>query len=190
MYGAFRVLGLPAYRDGAFHSWPFTAPKFGAMATQVLASLTADVEQARACADDFSPAQADAARALGRALLAHFPERPAAAPPPGAAQAATAEPLTLLSLPPEMLVAVLQWLGPYELARVDCVARAFHPAPPASLVEQALRQRAAERGAVVPAALPVCEGDFKLPPGFVAAAQWTQLLSWRERRAAFPQRRV
>ena len=111
------------------------------MATQVLASLTADVEQARACADDFSPAQADAARALGRALLAQFPKRPTA-PPPGAAQAATAEPLTLLSLPPEMLVAVLQWLGPYELARVDCVARAFHPAPPPrpqSLVEQALR---------------------------------------------------
>ena len=95
------------------------------MATQVLASLTAGVEQARACADDFSPAQADAVRALIRALAAQFPERPAAAPPPGAAQAATAEPLTLLSLPAEMLVAVLQWLGPYELARVDCVAVSY-----------------------------------------------------------------
>ena len=43
-----------------------------------------------------------------------------------------------------------------------------------SLVELALRERAAERGATVPASLP--EGEIS----------WTQLLSWWDRRAALP----
>jgi hypothetical protein len=91
------------------------------------------------------------------------------------AAAQAAEPLTLLSLPPELLVAVLQWLSPHELARVERVARAFRgPPPPPSLVEQALRQRAIERGADVPAALPAGE------------ASWVQCLSWRDRLAALP----
>jgi len=90
-----------------------------------------------------------------------------------AAQAAAASALALLSLPPRLLVAVLQWLGPHELARLDRVARALHgPPPPPSLVEQALRQRAAERGALVPAALPAGEASL------------VQYLSWRERLAS------
>ena len=136
-----------------------------------VASLAATIAQHRA-AVALGPAEAAAARSLAHDLrsLAHdllalAPERPAAAPPAGAATAAAAEPLTLLSLPPEMLVAVLQWLDPHELARVERAARAFHFTPPPpppppraqSLIEQALRQRAAERGAVVPAALPVGE---------------------------------
>ena len=62
-----------------------------------------------------------------------------------------------------MLVAVLQWLEPHELARVERAAQAFRFAPPRpqSLIEQALRQRAAERGAVVPAALPVGEASVR-----------------------------
>ena len=138
-----------------------------------VASLAATIAQHRA-AVALGPAEAAAARSLAHDLrsLAHdllalAPERPAAAPPAGASQAAAAEPLTLLSLPPEMLVAVLQWLGPHELARVERVARAFHftpppPPRPQSLIEQALRQRAAERGAVVPAALPASEASVRL----------------------------
>jgi alpha-tubulin suppressor-like RCC1 family protein len=61
---------------------------------------------------------------------------------------------------------------------VERAARAFRgPPPPPSLVEQSLRQRAAERGAVVPAALPAGE------------TSWVQFLSWRDRLAAFPRRR-
>ena len=144
------------------------------LVASAVASLAAAIAQHRA-AIALAPAAAAAARALAHDLLALAPERPAAAPVAGAAQAAAAEPLTLLSLPPELLVAVLQRLGPHELARVDRVARAFRgPPPPPSLVEQALRQRAAERGAVVPAALPAGE------------ASWVQYLSWCDRLAALP----
>ena len=80
----------------------------------------------------------------------------------------------LLSLPPELLVAVLQWLEPLDLARVDRACDTFH-SPSRPLVEQALRQRAAERGAAVPTVLPAGE------------ASWAQFLSWQERRAALPQ---
>ena len=145
------------------------------LVASAVASLAAAIAQHRT-AIALAPAQAAAARALAHDLLALAPERPTTAPPTGAAQAAAAEPLTLLSLPPELLVAVLQWLSPHELARVERVARAFHgPPPPPSLVEQALRQRAAERGALVPAALPAGE------------ASWVQYLSWRERLASRPQ---
>ena len=101
-----------------------------------VASLAATLAQHRA-AVALGPAEAAAARSLAhdlrslaQDLLALAPERPAAAPPAGAAQAADAPPLTLLSLPPDMLVAVLQWLVPRELARVDRVARNLHFTPP------------------------------------------------------------
>ena len=51
---------------------------------------------------------------------------------------------SLLSLPPEMVVAVLKRLGPRDLSRVERACRAFRGPP--SLVELALRERAAERG--------------------------------------------
>ena len=75
---------------------------------------------------------------------------------------------SLLSLPPEMAAAVLKRLGPRDLARVERACRAFRGPP--SLVELALRERAAERGATVPAALP--QGEVS----------WTQLLAWWDRR--------
>ena len=68
-----------------------------------VASLAATIAQHRA-AIALGPAEAAAARSLAHDLrsLAHdllalAPERPAATPPAGAAQAAAAEPLTLLS---------------------------------------------------------------------------------------------
>ena len=85
-----------------------------------VASLAATLAQHRA-AVALGPTEAAAARSLAHDLLALAPERPAAAPPAGAAQATTAEPL---SLPSEMLVAVLQWLDPHELARVAGAAGA------------------------------------------------------------------
>ena len=106
-----------------------------------------------------------------------FPERGTAATPSGAPKAAASDPLALLSLPTELLVAVLQWLVPRDLARVECAARAFHfdhPQQTQSLVEQALRQRAAKRGAMVATALPAGEST------------WTQILSWLDRLAASP----
>ena len=91
---------------------------------------------------------------------------------PNTAAAQAAGPRTRLSRPPGLLVAVLQWLSPHGLARVERVARAFRGPP--SYVGQALRQRAAERGAVVPVALPAGE------------ASWVQYLSWCDRLAALP----
>ncbi len=62
-----------------------------------VATLAATLAQHRA-AVALDPAEAAAARSLAHDLLALAPERPATAPPAGAAHAAAAaEPLTLLS---------------------------------------------------------------------------------------------
>ena len=81
-------------------------------------------------------------------------------------------------LPVELLIELLRPLTTNDLARVDQVSHAFHSAPqatqlaterPQSVVEQALRRRAAEGGHAVPEAL---GGE----------ATWQQLLLWQERR--------
>ena len=107
--------------------------------TTALASLASSLEQCRA--STLTPAEEEAARALVADLRSLFHTQPAAAPPPGAAQAAApAEPLSLLSLPPEMAVAVLKRLAPRDLASVErtCHALGGHVPPPPSLVELAL----------------------------------------------------
>ena len=81
-------------------------------------------------------------------------------------------------MPVELLIELLRPLTTNDLARVDQVSHAFHSAPqtaqPAterqqSVVEQALRRRAAEGGHALPETL---GGD----------ATWEQLLLWQERR--------
>ena len=69
----------------------------------------------------------------------------------------------LESLPAELLVRVLTQLEARELSCCDQLSRLFRGPP--SLVEQALRQRADERGVSVPDALPSNH------------ANWTQALS-------------
>ena len=87
-------------------------------------------------------------------------------------------------LPVELLIELLRPLTTNDLARVDQVSHAFHSAPqtaqsaaegpqlaterPQSVVEQALRRRAAEGGQAVPEVL--------------GEARWEQLLLWQERR--------
>jgi len=88
----------------------------------------------------------------------------------------------LCSLPPELLARVGSLAGRVEeLGRLDCVAHAFHSVQPAlnrSVVEEALRLRAAERGHAVAATLPAGE------------ASWTQWFCWEERRDRVARRAV
>ena len=99
----------------------------------------------------------------------------AAAGPPPASQPrpdeAAAEELTLLALPSELLPEPLHHLATLDLSSVDQLCHAFHSAAPGaqSVVEQALRLRAAAAGHAVPEALGR-EGS------------WVQLLLWEERR--------
>ena len=100
------------------------------------------------------------------------------APPPLSTSACR---LHLCSLPTDLLVRVLVSLRTADLSRVACVATAFVTAaavPPAvsygretvPLVEEALRQRCARRGAALPTRLPAGE------------ASWVSWLCWEERR--------
>ena len=101
----------------------------------------------------------------------------AAAGPPPASQPrpdeAAADELTLLALPSELLPEPLRHLATLDLSSVDQLCHAFHSAAPGaqSVVEQALRLRAAAAGHAVPEAL---GGE----------ASWVQLLLWEERRRA------
>eukprot|EP00966_Prymnesium_polylepis_P251600 5816686-Prymnesium_polylepis.1 len=77
------------------------------------------------------------------------------------------------------VVAVLA--SPEDVARVDCVSRAFHgeppPPPPRSVVEEGLRQRAERLGLCVPRAEELEDG-----------AGMSQALLWGERRERLAQR--
>ena len=108
--------------------------------------------------------------------------RRAAANPPPAAQPRPDEALSprlrVDQLPVELLIELLRPLTTDDLARVDQVSHAFHSAPqtaqPAterqqSVVEHALRRRAAE-------------GGHTLPETLGGEATWEQLLLWQERR--------
>lgn len=75
-------------------------------------------------------------------------------------------------LPLECSIHIIAFLGAHDLARIDCTARLFHFSclgQPCSLVEEALRKRAADIGRFVPSIL---------PPG---EASWVQKLLWDER---------
>jgi len=82
--------------------------------------------------------------------------------------------LELGALPPELLAGVIKQLTTRDIGRADCVCHLFHGE--SGPVEQALRQRAAERGGAVAADLP--EGE----------SSWTQALCWSERLCAGPRR--
>jgi len=101
---------------------------------------------------------------------------PAGAPPPAThlAVAAKAAPLTLtlLLLPPEIITLVLCRLDAHSLSRVAATCSELYRTPPRpmTLVEEALRERAAARGHASPGRLP--EG----------ATSWAAHLAWLERR--------
>ncbi len=143
-------------------------------AADALASLRAALASTRAAASSFSPSQAEDARAIAHEVLALVPDR--AEDACGAPRRkAGAKALTLGSLPPELLVRIIYWLpSPYDIGRIDCVSKTFHYAPGPSLVEQALRQRAADRDDHLPEHIPSSE------------ASWVQYLLWIERRGAPP----
>lgn len=82
-----------------------------------------------------------------------------------------AEVLTLMALPPDLVLAVLVSVGStQQLGIAACVCQVLH----GSLVEAALRARAKDRGDYI--------GDL-LPHG---ETSWLQYLCWRERRWAPP----
>jgi hypothetical protein len=79
-------------------------------------------------------------------------------PPPTARQAVAADQaLALLQLPAEVLILMLGWLDARSLARVAATfSELYHgKSRPMTLVEEALRQRAAKRGRVCPDRLPL-----------------------------------
>ena len=111
-------------------------------------------------------------RQLSRATAVR--PKPKATPPPNQARK------LLTELPAELLAVIISWLpSPEDVGRVDCVAHAFHGAAAfsvsastfaPSIVEEALRLRAASAGHTVPEQLPLRE------------VSWTQKLCWDERR--------
>ena len=137
-------------------------------AASAFAALRAALERTRACgAAAFSSGDAAGARSIAHELLQLFSDE------------CRDEPPTLMSLPAELLTLVLCRLGARDLCRLDSTGRDFHglPAPP-SLIELALRQRAAQRGEPVPASRPLGE------------ASWTQMLAWRDWRTTLPRQTV
>ena len=92
-------------------------------------------------------------------------------------------PLILAALPVELLLAILRMLPTRDITRVNGVARLFYgeppPQSPQSLVEQVMRQRAAERGVAVPTSLlqgeatmvqALCRRDISARPRQIVAA--------------------
>ena len=101
---------------------------------------------------------ADELRALFFPLARGRVTAPSAGVPPPAMVAVAAEPspLTLLQLPPDVIVLVFSLLDARSLARVAATCSGLYrdqPRPIAPVFE-ALRQRAAERGHVSPGRLP------------------------------------
>ena len=112
---------------------------------------------------------------IAKLLDARRPTSRADAPPEPKRAATAAPKLKLDELPSELLSRMVAALASAEdVARVDCVSRAFHgepPPPPRSVVEEGLRQRAEALGLRVPRAEELEAGEVIV-----------QALLWGERR--------